>query len=113
MTLAVDGREAAPSRWRDVAFIGLLCQAQLLNLMAMNQTVTPVLLLGLYFDINDYGTLSWMSAAYSMTVGTFLLPAGKSCLSCCCCCCCCCSCSCLPPRTPSRPCPVPPQRERN
>ncbi len=60
-----------PSRWRDLAFIGLLCQAQLLNLTAMNQTVTPVLLLGEYFYIGDYGTLSWMSAAYSMTVGDF------------------------------------------
>ena len=63
-------------RVHEVAFILVLCLAQFLSLAAMNQTVAPLLILAEYFDIHDYGNLSWFSAAYSMTVGTFILPAG-------------------------------------
>jgi len=56
----------------------VLCLAQFLSLAAMNHTVAPLMILAEYFDIHDYGKLSWFSAAYSMTVGTFILPAGKS-----------------------------------
>lgn len=56
----------------------MLCLAQFLSLAAMNHTVAPLMILAEYFDIHDYGKLSWFSAAYSMTVGTFILPAGKS-----------------------------------
>ncbi|KAK3313612.1 major facilitator superfamily-domain-containing protein [Apodospora peruviana] len=61
----------------EISFIFILCLAQFLSLAAMNQTVAPVLILADYFDIHDYGNLSWFSAAYSMTVGTFILPAGR------------------------------------
>ncbi|KAK3334404.1 MFS general substrate transporter [Neurospora tetraspora] len=61
----------------EVVFVFVLCLAQFLSLAAMNQTVAPMLILAKYFDIHDYGNLSWFSAAYSMTVGTFILPAGR------------------------------------
>jgi hypothetical protein len=64
------------SRPHTIAFVVVTCCAQFLSLCSMNQTVAPVILLAKYFDILDYGTLSWFSAAYSMTVGTFILPAG-------------------------------------
>jgi hypothetical protein len=60
-----------------IALVVVCCLAQFLNLGAMNQTVAPVMILADYFDIRDYGTLSWFSAAYSMCVGTFILPAGE------------------------------------
>lgn len=60
-----------------IALVSICCLAQFLNLAGMNQTVAPVMILSDYFDIRDYGTLSWFSAAYSMSVGTFILPAGK------------------------------------
>ncbi len=64
-----------PFRWlpksQDAVFVLLLCLAQFLSLAAMNQTVAPLLILASYFNIYDYGNLSWFSAAYSMTVGTF------------------------------------------
>jgi hypothetical protein len=60
-----------------VALVVVCCLAQFLNLAGMNQTVAPVMILAEYFDIRDYGTLSWFSAAYSMSVGTFILPAGQ------------------------------------
>lgn len=65
------------SRPQQYALIAVCCLAQFLNLGGMNQTVAPVMILADYFDIRDYGTLSWFSAAYSMSVGTFILPAGK------------------------------------
>jgi len=62
----------------ELAFVATVCAAQFLSLAALNQTVAPVLILARSFDISDYGTLSWFSAAYSLTVGTFILPAGTS-----------------------------------
>jgi hypothetical protein len=71
------GRVVSMSLFRKIALILVACLAQFLNLGGMNQTVAPVMVLADYFGIRDYGTLSWFSAAYSMTVGTFILPAGK------------------------------------
>ncbi|CAI6341363.1 unnamed protein product [Periconia digitata] len=62
---------------REIAFIFVTCLAQFLSLSAMNQTVAPVLVLADYFHVEDYGTLSWFSASFSMSVGTFILPAGR------------------------------------
>ena len=66
------------SRLHTIAFVIVTCCAQFLSLGGMNQTVAPVMILAKYFDIADYGTLSWFSAAYSLTVGTFILPAGET-----------------------------------
>jgi hypothetical protein len=60
-----------------IAFVVIACLAQFLNLGGMYQTVASLMVLSDYFNIHDYGTLSWFSAAYSLTVGTFILPAGK------------------------------------
>jgi len=70
-------RRSKRERAHGVIFLFVLCLAQFLSLAAMNQTVSPMLILAEYFDIHDYGNLSWFSAAYSLTVGTFILPAGK------------------------------------
>lgn len=71
-------RESAPSMSTSqlIAFISITCASQLLSLSAMNQTVAPVMILARYFEVQNYGELSWFSAAYSMSVGTFILPAG-------------------------------------
>lgn len=60
-----------------VIFISITCVSQLLSLSAMNQTVAPVMILARYFKVQNYGELSWFSAAYSMSIGTFILPAGN------------------------------------
>jgi len=69
--------ECPMSRIQLIAFISITCIAQLLSLSAMNQTVAPVILLARYFHVPNPGELSWFSAAYSMSVGTFILPAGN------------------------------------
>ncbi|KAF1970666.1 MFS general substrate transporter [Bimuria novae-zelandiae CBS 107.79] len=53
------------------------CTAQFLSLSALNQTVAPVLILAKSFGVEDYRNLSWFSASYSMSVGTFILPTGR------------------------------------
>lgn len=65
------------SRQQQIAFIFITCIAQFLSLSALNQTVSPVLILAEDFGVEDYGKLSWFSASYSMSVGTFILPAGR------------------------------------
>ena len=70
--------ELCMSMSQEVAFIFITCLAQFLSLSALNQTVAPVMVLADYFQIEDYGTLSWFSASFSMSVGTFILPAGKT-----------------------------------
>ncbi|KAH7355794.1 YOR378W-like protein [Pyrenochaeta sp. MPI-SDFR-AT-0127] len=71
--------ECAPltSRSHEFAFIFITCFSQFLSLCALNQTVAPVIGLAQYFHVDNYGELSWFSAAFSMTVGTFILPAGR------------------------------------
>ena len=64
------------TRSREYAFIFITCIAQFLSLGALNQTVAPVMILARHFQVEDYGTLSWFSASFSMSVGTFILPAG-------------------------------------
>ena len=66
------------SRLHTIAFVIVTCCAQFLSMSGMFQTVAPMMILANYFDISDYGTLSWFSAAYSLTVGTFILPAGET-----------------------------------
>lgn len=65
------------SRCREIGFILVTCLAQFLSLAALNQTVAPVIVLAKYFDVKDYGTLSLFSSSFSMSVGTFILPAGN------------------------------------
>ncbi|KAK0622500.1 major facilitator superfamily-domain-containing protein [Immersiella caudata] len=78
-----DPATAAPAppsvhgRLHEAIFVFVLSLAQFLSLAAMNQTVAPLMILCEFFDIHDYGNLSWFSAAYSMTAGTFILPAGR------------------------------------
>ncbi|ORY15286.1 hypothetical protein BCR34DRAFT_478185 [Clohesyomyces aquaticus] len=75
----LDLEPATPSltRSREIALIFITCIAQFLSLAALLQTLSPVMILADYFHVEDYGTLSWFSASYSMSVGTFILPAGR------------------------------------
>ncbi|OCK77023.1 MFS general substrate transporter [Lepidopterella palustris CBS 459.81] len=60
-----------------IAFIINVCLAQLFSLAALAQTVAPLPIIADYFNNHDPGQLSWFTAAFSLTVGTFILPAGR------------------------------------
>ena len=73
-----DDSSVAPfSRTRDVAFIFIVCMAQFMSLAGLSQSVAPMFIIGDTFKVYDAGELSWYAAAYSLTVGTFILPSGR------------------------------------
>ena len=65
------------STTHEILFIANVCLAQLFSLAALAQTVSPLLLIGADLHVTNPGQLSWFTASFSMTLGTFILPAGK------------------------------------
>lgn len=62
---------------REIAFVFTVCLAQMLQLAGLGQSIAPLHIIGDSFGISNPGQLSWTAAAYSLTVGTFILPAGR------------------------------------
>jgi hypothetical protein len=65
------------SRLHEIAFIINVCLAQFITLGALAQTVAPLSLIVQDLKVTHHGEMSWFTAAYSMTLGTFILPAGR------------------------------------
>ena len=61
----------------EIAFVGMVCTAQLLTQACLAQSIVPLHIIGHSFGITNPSYLSWMPAAYSLTVGTFILPSGR------------------------------------
>ncbi|RMY45729.1 hypothetical protein D0865_09732 [Hortaea werneckii] len=61
----------------EIAFIFMICMAQFLALAGLAQSIAPLGIIGRSFGVTDEGELSWYPAAFSLTVGTFILPAGR------------------------------------
>lgn len=61
----------------EIGFMIVICMAQLLTQAALAQSVAPLHVIGYSFNTTNAGQLSWLPAAYSLTVGTFILPAGR------------------------------------
>ena len=71
---------AGPSEWSiayEVAFVGIICAAQLLTQAGLGQAVFPLPIIGESFGKQSTAQLSWYVAAYALTVGTFILIAGR------------------------------------
>ncbi|KAK2623578.1 hypothetical protein QTJ16_007132 [Diplocarpon rosae] len=62
---------------REVPFIVTICMSQMLALSGIGQGLAPLYVVGESFGITNQGYLSWYMAAFSLTVGTFVLPAGR------------------------------------
>jgi len=68
-----------PPNWskvHEIAFIVNVCLAQFITLGALAQTVAPLSIIADDLKVESPGQMSWFTAAYSMTLGTFILPAG-------------------------------------
>ncbi|TGO45413.1 hypothetical protein BCON_0395g00020 [Botryotinia convoluta] len=65
------------SRPREFTFIAIICMAQLMTQAALGQAIAPLHIIGSSFGVTNPGQLSWFAAAYSLTVGTFILIAGR------------------------------------
>ncbi|RDW56418.1 hypothetical protein BP5796_13167 [Coleophoma crateriformis] len=66
------------SKYHETAFIVCVCLAQFLSLACLAQTVALSLIIGNSFNVENPGQLSWFTASYSMTLGTFILPAAST-----------------------------------
>ncbi|KAI8664168.1 MFS domain-containing protein [Fusarium keratoplasticum] len=61
----------------EIAFIAIVCSAQLMTQAGLALSVVPMHIIGDSFGIDNPGQISWFTAAYSLTVGTFILIAGR------------------------------------
>ncbi|KIW15221.1 hypothetical protein PV08_05266 [Exophiala spinifera] len=68
---------ASFSRLHEILFVIVITSAQLLTQAALAQSIAPLHVIGHTFNTTNPGQLSWLPAGYSLTVGTFILPAGR------------------------------------
>ncbi|SCV04283.1 LAME_0H17216g1_1 [Lachancea meyersii CBS 8951] len=61
----------------EALFVTVVCCAQLMTQAGLALSIAPVDIIGRSFGTTNAGELSWFSAAYSLTVGTFILIAGR------------------------------------
>lgn len=77
----------------EIAFNAVLCMGQLMTQAGLAMTIVPLHIIGDHFGVTNPGQLSWLAAvststdlmrrladlsqAYSLTVGTFILIAGR------------------------------------
>ncbi|EOD48197.1 hypothetical protein UCRNP2_5054 [Neofusicoccum parvum UCRNP2] len=61
----------------EALFVLVVSSAQLLTQAGMAQSMAPLQIMAKDFDDPSPGQLSWFTAAYSLTVGTFILIAGR------------------------------------
>ncbi|CDS82412.1 related to aminotriazole resistance protein [Sporisorium scitamineum] len=63
---------------RQLVGVATLCTAMLLTQSALGQTVLPIRSIARTFDVeHSDAQQSWFAASFSLTVGTFVLPAGR------------------------------------
>lgn len=69
--------EARVSLPREIVTVGVITLAQFTTQMALGQMLAILHIIGDHFGISSGGTLSWLIAGYSLTVGTFILFSGR------------------------------------
>ncbi|KAL3484798.1 MFS general substrate transporter [Aspergillus germanicus] len=62
---------------KELAFIVVVCMAQFMTQAGLCMSIAPMYLIGNSFQTSSAGELSWFAAAYSLTVATFILVAGR------------------------------------
>ena len=86
LSIQIDEKDVAPeegdttapfSPSREVLFILVICMAQFLSLAGLAQSIAPLEITGKSFGITSEAALSWYPASFSLTYGTFILPAGR------------------------------------
>lgn len=62
---------------KEATLATLLCLANILGQAGLGMTLAPLQIIGRSFGVSNPGNLSWFIAAYSLTVGTFILVSGR------------------------------------
>lgn len=63
--------------WREIPFVVVVSMAQFMTQAGLCMSIAPVYRIAHGFNTSNLGELSWFAAAYSLTVGTFILVAGR------------------------------------
>lgn len=75
---AVKQAPESMSAMREVALVATVCLAHFLTQAGLSQSIAPLPILQTSFTTPDRApSPAWYSAAYSLTVGTFILPSGR------------------------------------
>ncbi|CAG9977293.1 unnamed protein product [Clonostachys byssicola] len=62
---------------REALLVSVLCSSQLMTQAGLALSLVPLRIIGASFNTTNPGELSWYTASYSLTVGTFILIAGR------------------------------------
>lgn len=62
---------------REFLFVTIICLAQFMTQAGLGQCLSILQIIGEDFGVTDPGRLAWLIAGYSLTVGTFILIAGR------------------------------------
>lgn len=62
---------------REMLFIFNVCLAQFLSLAGLAETFAPLVILSDAFSVSNPGVAAWPTAAYSLALGSCILPAGR------------------------------------
>ncbi|KAI1880852.1 hypothetical protein JX265_001092 [Neoarthrinium moseri] len=65
------------SRTREAVFVSTICMAQLCTQAGLGQTLAIIHVVGDTYGISNPRDLSWLIAGYTLTIGTFILIAGR------------------------------------
>lgn len=65
------------SLFHEIVFVFIACTAQLMTQAGLGQSIAPNNIIGKSLGTTNPGQLSWFPASYSLTVGTFILIAGR------------------------------------
>lgn len=65
------------SPMNEFLFVSVVCLSQFMTQAALGQTLSILHVIGDSFGLTNPGDLSWLIAGYSLTVGTFILVAGR------------------------------------
>ena len=65
------------STFHEVLFIGVVVMAQFMGLAGLGQAIAPVHIIADGLGVHNPGEEAWFAAAYSLTVGTFILISGR------------------------------------
>ena len=65
------------SAFRELILVFVTCMSQFLTQSGIGICLSPLDIMGDSFGITNPGTLSWLIAGYSLTVGTFILFSGR------------------------------------
>ncbi|OJJ50122.1 hypothetical protein ASPZODRAFT_149525 [Penicilliopsis zonata CBS 506.65] len=65
------------SIWKESIFVATVCMGQFMTQAGLCAAIAPVHIIGKSFSVTNAAELSWYAAAYSLTVGTFILVAGR------------------------------------